>query len=313
MVAPAKILIIKHGALGDIIQGIDGFASIRAGHPDAVISLLTSPAFANLAKAMPFFDDVLIDRRAKPWNIPALLQIKSIMGANWTRIYDFQSSRRTARYFKSLVRSDVEFVGVHDGVSHPIGDMSGINNRDRMVKTATRGGCAAVVAPTDWLAHGRPEGAPMGDYAVLIPGCSPAKPAKRWGGAGYAQLADALIGRGIVPVLAGTDIDRKAGDEVLAHSTHRNQIVDLIGRTSLMGLAGLVQAARLVAGNDTGPVFLGARLGAPTLMMMGPDTDPAMSAPTGIAASWLRATPISGITVTAALASLYNLYASAKS
>ena len=39
-------------------------------------------------------------------------------------------------------------------------------------------------------------------------------------------------------------------------------------------------------------------------MMMGPDTDPAMSAPTGMAASWLRATPFHGITVTAAVASL---------
>jgi hypothetical protein len=38
-----------------------------------------------------------------------------------------------------------------------------------------------------------------------------------------------------------------------------------------------------------------------------------MSAPTGIAASWLRATPISDITVTMALASLYDLSDNAKS
>ena len=60
-------------------------------------------------------------------------------------------------------------------------------------------------------------------------------------------------------------------------------------------------------GNDTGPVFLAAKTGAPTLMIMGPDTDPTMSAPNGIAASWLRANPISDITVTAALTSLYKL------
>ena len=27
-----RILVIKHGALGDIIQGLDGYASLRAGH-----------------------------------------------------------------------------------------------------------------------------------------------------------------------------------------------------------------------------------------------------------------------------------------
>ena len=86
-----------------------------------------------------------------------------------------------------------------------------------------------------------------------------------------------------------------------------------VAKQTCQSWVGFLYGASYVLGNDTGPVFLAAKTGAPTLMMMGPDTDPAMSAPTGIAASWLRATPISGITVTAALASLYNLCASAKS
>ncbi len=288
MTKPTKILIIKHGALGDIIQGIDAFASVRAGHPDAHISLLTTAPFASLAKAMPFFDDVLIDARAKPWDILALWRIRKIMRGDWARIYDFQSSRRTKRYFKSLVRPDVEVVGVHQGASHPIGDMTGINNRDRMVKTAEIGGCLSIDAPTDWLDQGRPDGAPTDTYAVLIPGCSPAKPAKKWAGAGYAACADALVEHGIIPVLAGTTIDRSAGDDVLAHAKHHAQITDLIGRTSLMGLAGLLRDAALVVGNDTGPVFLGARLGRPSLMVMSGHTDPSMSAPYGPKASWIR-------------------------
>ena len=38
----ARILVIKHGALGDLIQGFDAYAGLRAGHPDAHIALLTS-------------------------------------------------------------------------------------------------------------------------------------------------------------------------------------------------------------------------------------------------------------------------------
>ncbi len=311
MTEPAKILIIKHGALGDIIQGIDAFAAVRRGHPDALVSLLTTKPFAAFTAAMPFFDQVLIDDRAKPWNISALLRIRRIMGEDWTRIYDFQSSRRTARYFKSLVRPGVEFVGVHQGVSHPIGDMSGINNRDRMVMTAEKGGChavdAPVDAPVDWLLHTRPEGAPVGDYAVLFPGCSPAKPAKKWAGTGYAQLADAFVDKGIIPVLAGTNIDRAAGDEVLAHAARHEQIVDLIGRTSLMALAGLVRDARLVIGNDTGPVFLGARLGAPTLMVMSGHTDPSMSAPYGPKVDWIRRPDLNDLTAADVAAAAFAL------
>ena len=60
-----KILIIKHGALGDMVQALDGFASVRAGHPDGHLALLTTKPFAGLARAMPFFDEVIVDRRAK--------------------------------------------------------------------------------------------------------------------------------------------------------------------------------------------------------------------------------------------------------
>ena len=42
MVMNEKILIIKHGALGDVIQGFDAFASIRAHFSDAHIAVLTS-------------------------------------------------------------------------------------------------------------------------------------------------------------------------------------------------------------------------------------------------------------------------------
>lgn len=283
-----KILIIKHGALGDIIQGIDGFAAIREGHPDAQISLLTTAPFERLAKAMPFFDDVLIDPRAKFWDIPALFKIRSIMKAGWTRVYDFQSSKRTKRYFKNLVPDGIEFVGVHEGVSHPIPDMTGINNRDRMVKTAEIGGCKEINAPTDWLNADRPDALPDGQYAVLIPGCSPAKPQKKWHGNGFAEVADHLAEKGIVPVLAGTNLDRQAGDDVLAHAHHADKIIDMIGKTSLMGLAGMLRHADVVIGNDTGPVFLAARLDAPTLMVMSRHTDPTMSAPYGKKASWIR-------------------------
>ena len=80
-------------------------------------------------------------------------------------------------------------------------------------------------------------------------------------------MADYLAEKGIVPVLAGTNLDRQAGDDVLAHANHADKIIDMIGKTSLMGLAGMLRHADLVIGNDTGPVFLAARLDAPTLMV----------------------------------------------
>ena len=42
-----RLLVIKHGALGDIVQGFGAFASLRAGHPDAHIALLTTAPLLN--------------------------------------------------------------------------------------------------------------------------------------------------------------------------------------------------------------------------------------------------------------------------
>ena len=40
-----RILVIKHGALGDIVQAFDAFASLRAGNPLEHIALMTTPGF----------------------------------------------------------------------------------------------------------------------------------------------------------------------------------------------------------------------------------------------------------------------------
>ena len=41
-------LIIKHGALGDVIQGLDAFESLRASFPSAKLTLLTTDSIFKL-------------------------------------------------------------------------------------------------------------------------------------------------------------------------------------------------------------------------------------------------------------------------
>ena len=73
--------------------------------------------------------------------------------------------------------------------------------------------------------------------------------------------------------------------------------INLCDQTSIANLARLTASAEFVVGNDTGPVFLAAETGAPTVMVMGPDTNPEMSAPTGPRCDWVRATPISNVSI----------------
>ena len=56
-----RVLVIKHGALGDMVQGFDAFAGLRAGLPDTHLALLTTPPFLDLASRMPWVDEVLCE------------------------------------------------------------------------------------------------------------------------------------------------------------------------------------------------------------------------------------------------------------
>ena len=301
-----RILVIKHGALGDLIQALDGFASIRKGHPDAYLVLLTTPPFARFARFMPWFDAVLEDRRASIFNLAANLNLLNLLTDPWDRVYDFQCSRRTTRYFRLVLRHcKGRFFGVAKGASDPLPAMDGINNRDRMMMTAALGGCPDTSAELDWLSADAcnhlagetffPEARSFPvPQVLLMPGCSAAKPSKRWPAERYAGVAKSLVESGLQVAVTGTAADRASAEVIFAAEP---RVLDLVGKTDLIALAHCCADAKLVIGNDSGPVFLAARIGTPTLMLMGGDTDPAMSAPRGANAHWLRADPITDLSL----------------
>ena len=297
-----RILIIKHGALGDIIQALDGFSSVRKGHMDAHITLLTTPPFAHFCSLMPFFDAIEVDKRAKPWNIANILRMRAFFHAGWERVYDFQMSNRSSQYLRYLMPKNVEAVGVAEGISHPFDNALDVNNRARIVRAAMRGGCAEVAADMSWIPVSKNE--KLGRYAVILAGCSLAKPEKRWGSEGFSILASDLIKHGITPVLAGTIADLEAATAIKSRVAG---VVDKIGATNLVELADLLRGASLVVGNDTGPVFLAARLNVPTVMVMSAHTNEIMSAPYGTRVAWLKRENINDIKPAEVLAKSLSL------
>ena len=303
MVTAPRILVIKHGALGDMVQGFDAFAGLRAGRPEAKITLLTSPPFSGLMNMTPWFDEVVEDRRRPVFDVPQLLRIRALLHQEWEMIVDLQCSRRTSRYQRFLTPSGTRWLGTSSGASDPYPDFTGVNNVERM-KVAARmaGGAGSVTARLDWLASAK---ASISKQAVvLVPGCSPAKPSKRWPAAHFAAVARELMASGRDVAIVGTAADRDAADLVIAEAPG---CTDMVGKTDLASLTTLFASAHAVIGNDTGPVFLAAKTGVPTLMVMGQDTDPDMSAPTGAKAGWVRQDRIENLAPQAVLDALRHL------
>ena len=292
----SNIMVIKHGALGDIIQGLDAFASLRATFPAAHIQVLTTPAFAPFMDKMPYFDDILIDHRAKFWQISHLRSVSQMFSRNLDIVIDMQCSSRTERYHKWLAPKGTRWFGTARGCSDPYPDFTKVNNRDRMLSPVLTLGGKSVQADLSFLGADTLNAFDLrSSYAVLMPGCSPAKPSKKWPASHYADLADKLHKDGLVPVVVGTKHDEQACHII---SSAHDFVINLCGRTDLPTLASLCAGAAYCIGNDSGPVFLAAKTGAPTMMVMGPDTNPDMSAPHGPKATYLKADDLSELSAT---------------
>jgi len=96
---------------------------------------------------------------------------------------------------------------------------------------------------------------------VLHPGASDAR--RRWAPERFAAVADRLADAGARVLLVGAAHDARLTAAVIASA--RVPVTDLAGRLSLGGLAGLLARARVVVGNDSGPLHLAEAVGAATV------------------------------------------------
>lgn len=266
-----RILIIKHGAFGDVIQAEGALRDIRTNHPDAHIAVLTMPAYRGLLARSPFIDEVIVDNRAPRWRLDAMWELRTLLRArNFDMIYDLQNSSRTAFYFRWMLR-DRRWSGTARGCSHPhrAKDPKKIRTLDRLAGQLADAGLKVERTPTpdvSWLADDvtalLAKAGARKPYIVLVPGCSARHPEKRW--PHYDKLAMALIAEGHQVVLA------PGPDEMeLAKTIPGIKLTDTHGLLNWHELAGVFKNAAFVVGNDTGPSHLAAHIGAPGLALFG--------------------------------------------
>ncbi len=296
-----RILVIKLGALGDFVLATGAFRAIRAHHPDAELTLLTTPTFAAMARACGWFDRVETVARPSKWNWPALWRLsRAIAGRGYRRVYDLQRNDITARLFRLLPRPRPEWNGIASGCSHPHLDPA---QHDIHTLERQKGHLAAAgiteVPDTDlgWLDGDISGFGLSGPHALLVPGGSRARPQKRWPVERYVELARRLADDGLRPMLIGGPDEADALARIAAGEPGA---LDLCGRTSFGQIAALARTARLAVGNDTGPVHIVAGVGCDCAVLFGGDSDPGLTAPRGVAGgrvAILRRAPLADLTV----------------
>lgn len=296
-----RILVIKLGALGDVVQALGPMAAIRRQHPTAHIVALTTAPFAPLLEASPYVDEVWTDTRPRAWQIGAWLALRDrLRSGRFERIYDLQTSGRSSFYFRLMGPGPrPEWSGIASGASHPHADprRDFLHTVERQADQLRATGIAAVPAPDlAWLDADISRYRLPTRFALLVPGGSAERPQKRWPVERFAALAAELDKRGIMPVVLGIAAERPLAGAI-------GKARDLTGDTSFAEIAALARRAQFAVGNDTGPMHLIAAAGCAAVVLFSSDSDPALCAPRG-RVTVLRKERLADLPVTEVIAAL---------
>ena len=280
--ANGRILVVRLGALGDVIHALPAVASLKHSLPKSHLTWAIEPRWAPLLEGNPFVDRVVLLRRDSPAGL--LASWRELRAARYESAVDFQGLLKSA-LVASAARPQRIF-GFHQsqvreraaGLFYSNKILSGaVHVVDRNLELAAAAGAASVVCAFP-LPPGRPEGQlPGGDFVLASPLAG--WYAKQWPMEHYGTLARLVRQElGIPLVLDGPP----------AALPLFSQAADAIPHAS--SLAGLIWATRhaaAVVGVDSGPLHVAAALGKPGVAIFGP-TDPGRNGPYGESMRVLR-------------------------
>ena len=284
-----RILIVKLGALGDVVHAIPVAAALRRAFPSARIDWLVGPKHREILDLVPVIDRRLVlndsrvvaavrELRANRYDVAIDLQglIKSALLARASgaaRVVGF-----TARYARERIASRF-YTDVHD----PGG--GGMYHVDERHVVYTNLGVLQALgipfgAPEFPLDHVESTVAAHvtqqtgGRYAILNPGA--AWPNKRWPPARLAAVAVELRARYGRPSVAMWG----PGEEPLARELVEasSGAALLSPKTTIADVVALARGASLYVSGDTGPAHIAAAVGTPIVGLYGP-TRPSRNGP----------------------------------
>lgn len=311
-----RVLIVRLGAMGDILHALPAITALRVAHPGWLLGWAVEPQWQALlateageprTPAMPLVDRVHTiaakhwarhpfaagtltailrarhDLRAAEYDLAIDLQgaIRSAMVARWARprrlIGEAEPRESAARF---LFTDRIATSGVH------------VIEQAAEVTRALAPGAFEIptlplpLLPVDPLAEAWCTAhAPRTAFVLLSPGAGWG--AKRWPTERYAEVARSLAQDGLPVVVNASPAEQALAEGLVARASFATTAEAAPGRKpgamtvltpSLAQLIALTRRATLVIAGDTGPLHLAAALGLPTVAIFGP-TDPARNGP----------------------------------
>jgi lipopolysaccharide heptosyltransferase I len=284
-----KFLIVKLGALGDIVHAIPVAAALRRAHPDAAIDWLVSAKHREILDLVPIIDNRLVvnDRKSSAGGMSLPESIRELRRRRYDAAIDLQGLLKSAvvsrlsgaprvvgfnrKYARESLASSF-YTDVHD----PGGAGMYATSETRHVVDINLGLLASLdiaAGPAEFpiTIPASPAAQEMlertnGRYALLNPGA--AWPNKRWPPDRLGALARALHERhGLRSVILWGPGERSLGEAVVAEAANAAL---LSPQTTIADIVALARHAQIMVSGDTGPTHIASAVGTPLVGIYGP-------------------------------------------
>lgn len=297
----ASILIVLMGSLGDVARGLCVLTPLKRAFPACRISWLVEPRCAELVRAHPLIDEVVVFDR--PRGLAALRELcRRLRASKFDVTLDMQ------RHFKSGLFSWLSGaprrIGFHRAnakefnwlfnnqhVPYVSPRLSKVENYLKFPEYLNAAaGTVEFGLPVEKFSEYLPAQIP-GEYALLVLGASKAQ--KNWTARGYRELIGLVLEKTELAVLLTGMSSEQVLARELADAFPGQRLHNFVARTSLCELLALVGRARICIGPDSGPGHVAALFGVPCISLFGP-TDPDRVAPWGMRDLVVRAEAVAG-------------------
>jgi lipopolysaccharide heptosyltransferase I len=288
-------LIVRLGALGDIVHALPLASALRAWRPEARIDWLVDVRHRAILEHVTGLSSVVaVDTRRLFGPIGLVTVVRRLRSAAYDLAIDAQGllksatlahlagARRVLGFERTWLREPIARWAYDDAVAP-----HGPHVVDKALALAAAAGATAAPPafalqppPSDIVARVRAMLGigPAQPFALLNPGA--AWPNKRWPADRFGALAQEIHRRHgwRSIVVYGPGEHPLAASVVSAASGSGGRAAELAPSTGLGDLLALLAGASVVVSGDTGPLHLAAALGRPVVGLYGP-TDPARNGP----------------------------------
>ena len=290
-----SLVILAPNWLGDAVMALPAIADVRRVAAAAHITVAARSAIAPLFDLVPAVDDtIVLEQRASVGRVStwsalgleladrgfdtALLLPNSMHAAlvasraGIPERWGYRASWRGSLLTRAIdPPSGLHQVEHYQQLVHALGFPNGPIEPRVVVPDAARHAGALALTEAGWTA-----GAAL---VAIAPGAAYGR-AKRWPPQSFAEVVDALAADAVQSVLIGSAADAQTGREVLERVTERDAVLNLIGRTDVSTLAGVMTQCRALITNDSGAMHLAAAVGVRVTAVFGP-TDERATRPMG--------------------------------